>query len=165
MRQLAFANYAYSQLADSSSRSRMTPSTVVVVASYYYYYATFNAPCVGHRDDESQAQAMIGLLRRTLLWHFKCQIYAHKAEVQSMNNEHENTPHSAYIFSVPVASVGAGIRELTRLQKNLSTTRRHVQPLKQQRMDGLFIALRRRRDESAVDKTDRRWLSAVQRPS
>jgi len=95
----------------------MTPSTVVVVASYYYYYATFNAPCIGHRDDESQAQAMIGLLRRTLLWHFKCQIYAHKAEVQSMNNEHENTPHSAYIFSVPVASVGAGIRELTRPQK------------------------------------------------
>jgi len=23
---------------------------------YYYYYAAFNAPCVGHKDDESQAQ-------------------------------------------------------------------------------------------------------------
>jgi len=22
---------------------------------YYYYYAAFNAPCVGHKDDESQA--------------------------------------------------------------------------------------------------------------
>jgi len=24
---------------------------------YYYYYAAFNAPCVGHKDDESQAIA------------------------------------------------------------------------------------------------------------
>jgi len=24
---------------------------------YYYYYAAFNAPCVGHKDDESQAQS------------------------------------------------------------------------------------------------------------
>jgi len=23
---------------------------------YYYYYAAFNAPCVGHKDDESQAR-------------------------------------------------------------------------------------------------------------
>ena len=23
---------------------------------YYCYYAAFNAPCVGHKDDESQAQ-------------------------------------------------------------------------------------------------------------
>ena len=23
---------------------------------YYYYYAAFNAPCVGHQDDESQAR-------------------------------------------------------------------------------------------------------------
>ena len=23
---------------------------------YYYYYAAFNAPCVGHKDDESQAK-------------------------------------------------------------------------------------------------------------
>ena len=23
---------------------------------YYYYYAVFNAPCVDHKDDESQAQ-------------------------------------------------------------------------------------------------------------
>jgi len=23
---------------------------------YYYHYAAFNAPCVGHKDDESQAQ-------------------------------------------------------------------------------------------------------------
>jgi len=22
---------------------------------YYYYYAAVNAPCVGHKDDESQA--------------------------------------------------------------------------------------------------------------
>jgi len=22
---------------------------------YYYYYAVFNTPCVGHKDDESQA--------------------------------------------------------------------------------------------------------------
>jgi len=25
---------------------------------YYYYYAAFNAPCVGHKDDESQAQKL-----------------------------------------------------------------------------------------------------------
>ena len=23
---------------------------------FYYYYATFNAPCIGHKDDESRAQ-------------------------------------------------------------------------------------------------------------
>jgi len=23
---------------------------------YYYYYAAFNTPCVGHKDDELQAQ-------------------------------------------------------------------------------------------------------------
>jgi len=23
---------------------------------YYYYYAAFNAPCVGHKADESQAR-------------------------------------------------------------------------------------------------------------
>jgi len=23
---------------------------------YYYYYAVFNTPCVGHKDDESQAR-------------------------------------------------------------------------------------------------------------
>ena len=23
---------------------------------YYYYYAVYNAPCVDHKDDESQAQ-------------------------------------------------------------------------------------------------------------
>jgi len=23
---------------------------------YYYYYAAFDAPCVGHKDDETQAQ-------------------------------------------------------------------------------------------------------------
>ena len=23
---------------------------------HYYYYASFNVPCVGHKDDESQAQ-------------------------------------------------------------------------------------------------------------
>jgi len=23
---------------------------------YYYYYAAFNMPCVGHKDDKSQAQ-------------------------------------------------------------------------------------------------------------
>jgi len=27
----------------------------------YYYYATFNAPSVGHKDDESQAQGRVGL--------------------------------------------------------------------------------------------------------
>jgi len=26
---------------------------------YYYYYAAFNAPCVGHKADESQAQARV----------------------------------------------------------------------------------------------------------
>ena len=26
---------------------------------YYYYYAAFNAQCVGHKDDESQAQTML----------------------------------------------------------------------------------------------------------
>jgi len=26
--------------------------------NYYYYYAAFNAPCVGHKADESQAQIM-----------------------------------------------------------------------------------------------------------
>ena len=25
-------------------------------ACYYYYYAEFNAPCLGHKEDESQAQ-------------------------------------------------------------------------------------------------------------
>jgi len=29
-----------------------TPTCV----SYYYYYAAFYAPCVGHKDDESQAR-------------------------------------------------------------------------------------------------------------
>jgi len=32
-----------------------------------YYYATFNAPCVGHKDDESRAQMS---LRTELVWHF-----------------------------------------------------------------------------------------------
>ena len=27
---------------------------------YYYYYAAFNAPCVGHKDDESQAGQIEG---------------------------------------------------------------------------------------------------------
>jgi len=27
--------------------------------SHYYYYAAFNAPCVGHKDDESQARVYI----------------------------------------------------------------------------------------------------------
>ena len=27
--------------------------SVTVVCCYYYYYAAFNAPCVGHKDDES----------------------------------------------------------------------------------------------------------------
>jgi len=27
---------------------------------YYYYYAAFNAPCVGHKDDESQAIMVYG---------------------------------------------------------------------------------------------------------
>ena len=27
---------------------------------YYYYYAAFNAPCVGHKNDESQAQGSCG---------------------------------------------------------------------------------------------------------
>ena len=27
---------------------------------YYYYYAAFNAPCVGHKDDESQARGSLG---------------------------------------------------------------------------------------------------------
>ena len=26
--------------------------------TFYYYYAAFNAPCVGHMDDESQAQSI-----------------------------------------------------------------------------------------------------------
>jgi len=29
---------------------------VIIYYYYYYYYAAFNAPCVGHKDDESQAQ-------------------------------------------------------------------------------------------------------------
>jgi len=28
---------------------------VLTTFSYYFYYATFNAPCVSHKDDESQA--------------------------------------------------------------------------------------------------------------
>ena len=32
---------------------------ICVVHHYYnYYYAAFNAPCVGHKDDESQARAV-----------------------------------------------------------------------------------------------------------
>ena len=27
--------------------------------NYYYYYAAFNAPCVGHKDDDSQAHALL----------------------------------------------------------------------------------------------------------
>jgi len=41
---------------------------VVSRVSYYYYYATFNAPYVGHKDDESQAQ-----LQRRHAW----QLYGH----------------------------------------------------------------------------------------
>ena len=29
---------------------------------FFYYYATFNAPCVGHKDDESQARICPSLL-------------------------------------------------------------------------------------------------------
>jgi len=58
-----------------STEVRSTPDTVARLQSYtwhkvaimlllmycglsvcYYYYAAFNAPCVGHKDDESQAQ-------------------------------------------------------------------------------------------------------------
>jgi len=28
---------------------------------YYYYYAAFNAPCVGHKADESQARGYVDL--------------------------------------------------------------------------------------------------------
>jgi len=28
---------------------------------YYYYYAAFNAPCVGHKADESQARGHVDL--------------------------------------------------------------------------------------------------------
>jgi len=30
-----------------------------VICYYYYYYAAFNAPCVGHKDYESQAKSLI----------------------------------------------------------------------------------------------------------
>ena len=29
---------------------------IKINGQFYYYYAAFNAPCVGHKDDESQAQ-------------------------------------------------------------------------------------------------------------
>jgi len=34
---------------------------------YYYYYAAFNAPCVGHKDDESQALAFPSHFYRAML--------------------------------------------------------------------------------------------------
>jgi len=35
-------------------------STIIIYFYYYYYYyAAFNAPCVGHKDDESQAQTVL----------------------------------------------------------------------------------------------------------
>ena len=30
---------------------------------YYYYYAAFNAPCVGHKDDKSQAREVMWIYR------------------------------------------------------------------------------------------------------
>ena len=33
----------------------MLPFAVSTAATCYYYYAAFNAPCVGHEDDEAQA--------------------------------------------------------------------------------------------------------------
>ena len=39
--------------------------TLSLLQSYYYYYcyyyAAFNAPCVGHKDDESQAQSCLSV--------------------------------------------------------------------------------------------------------
>ena len=33
---------------------------IKINGQFYYYYAAFNAPCVGHKDDESQAQCNRG---------------------------------------------------------------------------------------------------------
>ena len=44
----------------ASSVSASSPVTTVIPNYYYYYYYAafnaFNAPCVGHKDDESQAR-------------------------------------------------------------------------------------------------------------
>ena len=41
----------------SPSGTLLQPLNVASFATEYYYcYAAFNAPCVGHKDDESQAQ-------------------------------------------------------------------------------------------------------------
>jgi len=31
----------------------------IIIIIYYYYYAAFNAPCVGHKADESQAHVNV----------------------------------------------------------------------------------------------------------
>jgi len=37
-----------------ATERRWKRNVVSRVFSSYYYYAAFNAPCVGHKDDESQ---------------------------------------------------------------------------------------------------------------
>jgi len=44
---------------------------------YYYYYAAFNAPCVGHKADESQARGHVDL--RVAVSVIKRIHYIHKA--------------------------------------------------------------------------------------
>jgi len=46
---------------------------------YCYYYAAFNAPCVGHKDDESQAQLQYLYI---LLGDKKHTSYKHKLQLR-----------------------------------------------------------------------------------
>jgi len=39
--------------------SKVRERAVKQINYYYYYYAAFNAPCVGHKADESQARLML----------------------------------------------------------------------------------------------------------
>jgi len=38
-----------------------TPEHTSKIIVMFYYYAAFNAPCVGHKDDKSQALSLIAI--------------------------------------------------------------------------------------------------------
>jgi len=65
------------RLSDSGSATRQTHLKQHM--QYCYYYAAFNAPCVGHKDDESQAQLQYLYI---LLGDKKHTSYKHKLQLR-----------------------------------------------------------------------------------
>jgi len=56
---------------------------------YYYYYAAFNAPCVGHKADESQARGHVDLrIAVSVVKRFKFLFESICSDVQVASDDH-----------------------------------------------------------------------------